>query len=125
MKPGEKNDAPKFYAQARGDISLREMAERLQSTCTIHKSDVYAVLVALEDMVSEAIQYGEIVHFGAMCTLQVGLSGKGLLTEEDYNYTFIKREKINFRPEKVLASALETLKFSKEEPDVYDEEMEE
>jgi hypothetical protein len=60
-----------------------------------------------------------------MCTLQVGLSGKGLLTEEDYNYTFIKREKINFRPEKVLASALETLKFSKEEPDVNDEEMEE
>ena len=125
MKPGEKNDAPKFYAQARGDISLREMAERLQSTCTIHKSDVYAVLVALEDMVSEAIQYGEIVHFGDMCTLQVGLSGKGLLTEEDYNYTFIKREKINFRPEKVLASALETLKFSKEEPDVNDKEMEE
>ena len=48
-KPGEKNDAPKFYAQAqaRGDISLREMAERIQSTCTVHKSDVYAVLVAL------------------------------------------------------------------------------
>ena len=133
-KPGEKNDAPKFYAQAqaRGDISLREMAERIQSTCTVHKSDVYAVLVALEDVVSDAIQNGEIVRLGDLCTLQVGLSGKGSLTEEDYNDTLIKRAKINFRPGKVLASALETLKFSKvpikytkEEPDVTDEGMEE
>ena len=114
-KPGEKNDAPKFYAQAqaRGDISLREMAERIQSTCTVHKSDVYAVLVALEDVVSDAIQNGEIVRLGDLCTLQVGLSGKGSLTEEDYNDTLIKRAKINFRPGKVLAEALGTLKFSK------------
>ena len=114
-KPGEKNDPPKFYAQAqaRGDISLREMAERIQTTCTVHKSDVYAVLVALEDVVSDAIQNGEIVRLGDLCTLQVGLSGKGSLTEEDYNDTLIKRAKINFRPGKVLASALETLKFSK------------
>ena len=133
-KPGEKNDAPKFYAQAqaRGDISLREMAERIQSTCTVHKSDVYAVLVALEDVVSDAIQNGEIVRLGDLCTLQVGLSGKGSLTEEDYNDTLIKRAKINFRPGKVLASALETLKFSKvpikytkEEQEVNDEGMEE
>ena len=133
-KPGEKNDPPKFYAQAqaRGDISLREMAERIQSTCTVHKSDVYAVLVALEDVVSDAIQNGEIVRLGDLCTLQVGLSGKGSLTEEDYNDTLIKRAKINFRPGKVLASALETLKFSKvpikytkEEPEVNDEGMEE
>ena len=114
-KPGEKNDPPKFYAQAqaRGDISLREMAERIQSTCTVHKSDVYAVLVALEDVVSDAIQNGEIVRLGDLCTLQVGLSGKGSLTEEDYNDTLIKRAKINFRPGKVLAGALETLTFSK------------
>ena len=45
-KPGEKNDPPKYYAQAqaRGDVSIREMAERIQATCTVHKTDVYAVL---------------------------------------------------------------------------------
>ena len=114
-KPGEKNDPPKFYAQAqaRGDVNIREMAERIQNSCTVHKSDVYAVLVALEDVVADAIQNGEIVRLGELCTLQVGLSGKGSLTEEDYNDTLIKRAKINFRPGKVLAGALGTLKFSK------------
>ena len=133
-KPGEKNDAPKYYAQAqaRGDINSRDMAERIQSTCTVHKTDVYAVLVALEDVVAEAIQNGEIVRLGDLCTLQVSLSGKGSLTEEDYNESLIKRAKIIFRPGKVLAGALDSLNFSKvpikytkEEPEVNDEGVEE
>ena len=113
--PSEKNTPPKFYAQAqaRGDVSLREMAERIQSSCTVHKSDVYAVLVALEDVVAEAIQNGEIVRLGELCTLQVSLSGKGAMTEEDYTADLIKRAKINFRPGVVLSNALASLSFSK------------
>ena len=113
--PSEKGTPPKYYAQAqaRGDISLRDMAERIQSSCTVHKSDVYAVLVALEDVVAEAIQNGEIVRLGDLCTLQVSLSGKGALTEEDYTESLIKRAKINFRPGKVLSNALASLSFSK------------
>ena len=50
INPRDKEAAPKFYGhvQASGDINLREMSERIQQTCTVHKSDVYAVLVALE-----------------------------------------------------------------------------
>ena len=113
--PSEKGTPPKFYAQAqaRGDVNIREMSERIQATCTVHKSDVYAVLVALEDVVSEAIQNGEIVRLGDLCTLQISLSGKGALTEEDYNTSLIKRAKINFRPGTALANALASLNFSK------------
>ena len=134
FKPGEKNDPPKYYAQAqaRGSINIREMAERIQSTCTVTKADVYAVLISLEDVVKEAIQNGEIVRLGELCTLQVGLSGKGTLTEEEYEDSLIKKARINFRPGPVLAAALETLKFSKvpikytkEEPEVNDEGAEE
>ena len=115
INPREKNDPPKFYAQAqaRGDINVREMAERIQATCTVHKTDVYAVLVALEDVVKEAIQNGEIVRLGELCTLQVSLSGKGTLTEEEYDDSLIKKAKINFRPGTILAGALESLKYSK------------
>ena len=89
------------------------MAERIQSTCTVTKADVYAVLISLEDVVKEAIQNGEIVRLGDLCTLQVGLSGKGTLTEKEYEDTLIKKARINFRPGPVLAGALETLKYSK------------
>ena len=113
--PSEKGTPPKFYAQAqaRGDVSIREMSERIQSACTVHKSDVYAVLVALEDVVAEAIQNGEIVRLGDLCTLQVSLSGKGALSEEEYNTSLIQRAKINFRPGRALAGALSSLNFTK------------
>ena len=113
--PRDKDASPKYYAQAqsRGDVNIREMSERIQATCTVHKSDVYAVLVALEDVVAEAIQNGEIVRLGDLCTLQVSLTGKGALTEEDYNTSLIKRAKINFRPGTALANALASLSFSK------------
>ena len=115
INPREKNDPPKYYAQAqaRGDLNIREMAERIQSTCTVTKADVYAVLISLEDEVKEAIQNGEIVRLGELCTLQVGLSSKGTLTEKEYEDTNIKKARINFRPGPVLAGALETLKFTK------------
>ena len=115
INPREKNDPPKYYAQAqaRGDVNIREMAERIQSTCTVTKADVYAVLVSLEDVVKEAIENGEIVRLGDLCTLQVGLSSRGTLTEKEYEDTNIKKARINFRPGPVLAGALETLKFTK------------
>ena len=115
INPRDKEAAPKYYGQvqASGDISLREMAERIQSSCTVHKSDVYAVLVALEDVIAEAIQNGEIVRLGELCTLQVSLSGKGALTEDDYDTSLIKKTKINFRPGRVLSNALAGLQFTK------------
>ena len=127
VNPRDKDASPKYYGhvQANGDISLREMSERIQATCTVHKSDVFAVLVALEDVIAEALQNGEIVRLGDLCTLQVSLSGKGALTEEDYNTSLIKKKRINFRPGRVLANAMSSLTFSKVESKYPKEEEEE
>ena len=113
--PSEKGMPPKYYAQAqaRGDVNIREMSERIQTACTVNKADVYAVLVALEDVIAEALQNGEIVRLGELCTLQVSLSGKGALTEDDFNESLIKRSKVNFRPGRVLSNALTSLQYSK------------
>lgn len=113
--PAEKGTPPKYYAQAQasGDVSLREMSERIQQTCTVTKADVYAVLVAMEDVITEALKSGEIVRLGDLGTLQIGLSGKGALTEEDYEPSLIKKARINFRPGAALAGVLTTLSFAK------------
>ena len=134
INPSEKSAPPRYYvqAQARGDVNVREMAERIHSPCTVHKSDVYAVLVALEDVIADALQNGEIVRLGDLCTLQVSLSGKGAMTEDEYTTDLIKKSKVNFRPGPVLAHALASLSFSKvaikypkEETEGEDEEVEE
>ena len=115
VNPRDKEAAPKFYAQAqaRGDVNIREMATRIQGSCTVTKADVYAVLVALEDVIMEALQNGEIVRLGELGTFQVSLSGKGAVTSEDYDTSLIKKARINFRPGLTLAGMLDTLSFSK------------
>ncbi|MBR4043659.1 MAG: HU family DNA-binding protein [Bacteroidaceae bacterium] len=115
INPRDKEAAPKFYAQAqaRGDVNIREMATRIQSTCTVTKADVYAVLVALEDVIVEALQNGEIVRLGELGTFQLSISGKGAVTEEDYDVSLIKKARINFRPGLTLAGMLSGLSFSK------------
>ena len=115
INPRDKDAAPKFYGhvQASGDVSLREMAERIQSTCTVHKSDVFAVLVALEDVITDALKSGEIVRLGDLGTLQIGISSKGAATEEDYSESLITKARINFRPGSALAGMLTSLTFAK------------
>ena len=115
INPRDKEAAPKYYGhvQASGDINLREMSERIQQTCTVHKSDVYAVLVALEDVITDALRGGEIVRLGDLGTFQIGISSKGAVTEEDYDESLIKKARINFRPGTALSGILGSLVYKK------------
>ncbi|WP_455672380.1 HU family DNA-binding protein [Phocaeicola sp.] len=113
--PMEPNADPRFYAQAQanGDVTTREMAERIQKTCTVTRADVVAVLTALEDVIVEALSAGEIVRLGDLGAFQIGLSGKGANTEDRYEISLIKKAKINFRPGSALSGMLTALTFNK------------
>ena len=115
INPKDKDAAPKYYGhvQASGDVSLREMSERIQQSSTVTKADVYAVLVALEDVIIDALKGGEIVRLGDLGTLQISISSKGAVTEEEYDASLIKKARINFRPGLALAGILTGLTYKK------------
>lgn len=115
VNPKDKNTPPLYYGhvQANGDVSLREMSERIQASCTVTKADVYAVLVAMEDVIIDALKSGEIIRLGDLGTFQIGISSKGALTEEDYDDSFIKKARINFRPGVALVGILTNLSYQK------------
>ena len=124
INPRDRETDPKYYGNVKssGDINIREMAERIQGSCTVTKADVYAVLVALEDVISESIQKGEIVRLMDIGTLRVGISTKGALKEEDFNEALIKKARILFRPGSVLQNALSNINFTKVKRVVEEEE---
>ena len=115
INPNEKEMPPLYYAQAQasGDVNIREMSERIQAACTVTKADVYAVLVAMEDVIIDALKGGEIVRLGDLGALQIGLNGKGALTEEDFEPSLIKKARINFRPGVALNGMLTSLSYTK------------
>ena len=115
INPRDKDAAPKYYGrvQANGDVNVREMSERIQQSCTVHKADVQAVLLALEDVIIDALKSGEIVRLGDLGTFQIGISSKGAATEEDYDVSLIKKARINFRPGLALTGVLTNLSYKK------------
>ena len=126
INPRDRESEAKFYGNVKssGDINIREMAERIQGSCTVTKADVYAVLVALEDVIAESIQKGEIVRLMDIGTFRVGISTKGALTEEEFNEALIKKAHILFRPGSVLQNALAHINFTKVKRVVEPEEEE-
>ncbi len=115
INPTEKSAPLRYYAQAQasGDVDVREMAERIQSSCTVTKADVHAVLVAMEDVIIDALKAGEIVRLGYLGTFQIGLSGKGAMTEEEYDESLIQKARINFRPGVALSGFLTSLNYTR------------
>ena len=115
INPRDKDAAPKYYGrvQANGDVNVREMSERIQQSCTVHKADVQAVLLALEDVITDALKSGEIVRLGDLGTFQIGISSKGAATEEDYDVSLIQKARINFRPGLALTGVLTNLSYKK------------
>ena len=115
INPRDKEAAPKYYGrvQAKGDINLREISERIQQSCTVTKADVHAVLISLEDVIIDSLRNGEIVRLGDLGAFQIGISSKGAATEEDYNSSLIKKARINFRPGLALVGILPGLSYKK------------
>ena len=103
----------KYYAhaQARGVMSIREMAERIQMSCTVTRADVMAVLVALEDVVAEGLASGEIVRLGELGSLQIGLSGSGSPTKDEYNDSLIHTVRVLFRAGQTLQEAINNVTY--------------
>ena len=115
INPRDRESEPKYYAQAKmsGEVTLREMCERIQQSCTVTKADVHAVLVSMEDVFVDALKGGEIIRLGDLGTFRISLSSKGSLTEKEYTSSLIKKSRIIFRPGSVLSDALASLSYSK------------
>lgn len=105
----------KYYAQAqaRGVMGIREMSERIQQACTVTRADTLAVLTALEDVVAEGLQSGQIVRLGGLCSLRVSLSGEGSVTEDTFDDSLIERKRVLFSPGEVIREAMNNMVFER------------
>lgn len=114
-KPNDMEGEAKFYAQAqaRGEMGIREMTERIQQMCTVTRADTMAVLVSLGTVMREGLAGGEIVRLGDLGSFQIGLKSEGADVEEDFHAGLIKKAHINFRPGADLMDILTSLSYER------------
>lgn len=118
--PSEKGTPPKFYAkvQTRGTVNFDSLAEDIAYATTLTDGDVLNVLRALIKQVKKHLADGKIVSLDALGSFQFQISGKGALTEEDYNTNLIQKVRIQYRPGRLVREVqnLTNLKFKKVAP---------
>lgn len=118
--PSEKGTPPKFYAkvQTRGTVNFDSLAEDIAYATTLTDGDVLNVLRALIKQVKKHLADGKIVSLDALGSFQFQISGKGALTEEEYNTNLIRKVRIQYRPGRLVREVqnLTNLQFKKVAP---------
>jgi predicted histone-like DNA-binding protein len=59
----------------KGEISLDELAKIIASRSSISRADCYGVVLALTDVIGEALSNGNIVRIDSLGTFQLNLHG--------------------------------------------------
>lgn len=131
QNPSEKNDPPKYYGQivSNQSVSVEELAEIIASRCTVKLADVLGVVTAFENEMKAALLNSEIVSLDRIGRFRVTVSGKGALTEEDYQQAYIRGVNVRFAPAKYIKEVLSKAEFAKKplyirEPVIVDDEVE-
>lgn len=102
-----------YYAAAvaRGEINLEQLAKLASMQSTVTPSDCYAVLMALEHNVIEALQDGKIVRLGGLGSYKIGVNSEGLKDPKKVTRFSVKKAHILFNPGKGLKDMLKNLDF--------------
>ncbi|NOR28131.1 MAG: DNA-binding protein [Lutibacter sp.] len=105
----------KYYVstKATGEINFEDLAHKTSEQCTVTKADCYAVLIALEENIKDALSFGQIVRFGTLGSFQISISSHGSETKEGVGLAAVKSKRILFRPDKRFKLFLKGLSFTK------------
>ena len=117
INPRDKEAAPKFYGkvQTRGTVTFDTLADDIAYATTLTDGDVSNVLRALVKQIKKHLADGKIVNLDGLGTFQFQISGKGSVTEKDYNTSLIQKVRIQYRPGRLVREVqnLTTLQFKK------------
>lgn len=101
----------KWYANIvnDGEMTIDDLVKNIEKFSALSEADIRGVIIALENVIQEALADSKIVRLDKLGTLYTGLSSEGTPTAEEFNaQTHIKSVKVNYRPGKRISDALKT-----------------
>lgn len=106
---------PKFYAQPinQGEISLSQLSALIAQMSTVSKTDVYAVLMGLTEIIPQQLEEGKIIRLDNLGSFNVSLNSNPADTAEALTSHHVKKLKLNFRPSQELRKKVEGFVITK------------
>ena len=82
-------------------MDLNAVADLIQRNCSMKRSDVWAVLTELVEVIKDGIQDSKAVKLDGLGTFKIGISTKGAEKPEEFDASNIKGFKVLFNAETV------------------------
>ncbi len=114
--PGKPEEPKKWYANTKsaGEINLKNLSKEIsEGSTTVSDTDVLAVLNDLTKLLRRHLAEGKIVKLGDFGSFQVSLSSSGAESEDKFNASLIKGNKVLYRPGVDIRDTLKTIKYEK------------
>lgn len=110
--PQDLNAAPKFYAQVvkQGETTLDSLSHLIAQMSTVSRTDVYAVLMGLVEVIPQELSQGKTVRMGKLGSYSISVNSHPAETADKVSAASVKKVKLNFRPSQELK--LEVAKFT-------------
>ena len=111
VSPPEVNYYP--CAGSKGEVNLDNLAKIISGRCTISRRDCYGVIMALSEVIGEALSDGKIFRIESLGTFQLNLSGTPAATADAIGKSNIKGAKINYKLSKDLKSKVNKITYKR------------
>ena len=94
-----------WYGRAvyQGTVNEYDLAKSIEAKCTVHRADVVAVIIALIDEMSRALQSSLRVKLNGFGTFKMGLSSRPAETADKFTTDNIRKLHVLFQPETHVA----------------------
>ena len=103
----------KYYpcAVSKGEMHLDDLAKIISERSSMSKADCYGVIMALSDVIGEALSDGNIVKIESLGTFSLALLGTAADAAEPLGKANIKGAKISYKPSKELKSKVKEITY--------------
>lgn len=105
----------KWYAAAisNGELGIDDLVKQIEKFSALSEADIRGVIIALENVIQNALADSKIVRLDKLGTLYATLSSGGAETEKDFHSGLIKSVGVNYRPGKRILDAMKSAGFEK------------
>ncbi|WP_291113630.1 HU family DNA-binding protein [Flavobacterium sp. UBA6135] len=107
--PPETNYYP--CAVHQGEETLETLAQRISAGCSLTEADCFGVIYALTNAIGDALAHGKIVRIDSLGTFQLTLQGLPAADVEARGKSFIKGNRVVFKPTKRLKTVLKLVNY--------------
>lgn len=93
----------KYFARVSltGEMDIERMAEIIQANCSLKRSDVYAVLTEMVDVMGDALKDGQRVYIRGLGTFKPTISSRGADSRKDFtDARNIRSVGVSFTPQR-------------------------